>query len=71
MTETRLPFIVVYMDNGEKSEIIERLDVIIALLREVGKPEPLILKIANWFGLAVTILGILATVDILRNWIGG
>jgi len=62
----------VYTENvDEQKQITDRLDVIIELLREAGKPEPLVFRIANWFGLAVTIFGIVAVIDILRQWLGG
>ena len=56
---------------NKEDKIIDRLDEIVSLLRIIAKPEPLPLKIAHIFGLAVSILGVLAIIDILRDWLGG
>ena len=58
---------------GEKelNEITTRLDKIVALLEMSLKSPTLLNKIINGIALGISILGILAIIDIIRIWIGG
>jgi len=52
----------------ELAELNKKVDVIISVMKE---PENKFLKLVEIVGNAVGIIGILAIVDIIRNWIFG
>ena len=53
---------------AELKELNQKVDVIVNILK---KPESKLLKLLEIVGNAVGIIGILAIVDIIRNWILG
>ena len=55
----------------DESALFGRLDEIISLLREAGKPPSLISKILSGLATGDGILGILSAADVIRTWLGG
>jgi len=53
---------------AELKELNQKVDVIVNILK---RPESKLLKLLEIVGNAVGIIGILAIVDIIRNWILG
>jgi hypothetical protein len=50
---------------------LDRLDEIIALLKESGKKPPLITRIIDVIVTIVTILSVLSVIEIIKGWTGG
>jgi len=48
-----------------------RLDKIISLLEDAGKPPSLLVRIGNGVATGVGVLGILSVIDLIRTWLGG
>ena len=55
----------------DEKALWERLDKIISLLEEAGKPPSLLVRVLNGVATGAGILGIISIVDIIRAWIGG
>jgi hypothetical protein len=55
----------------DEKTILERLDRIIAILQDIAKPPPLIIRIINGAATGVEIPGVLSAIELLRSWIGG
>ena len=58
------------MSMDEKA-LFQRLDRIIFLLEEAGKQPSVFVRVLNLVATIVGILGMIAIIDIIRNWFGG
>jgi hypothetical protein len=55
----------------DEKALFQRLDEIIYLMRESQKQPSIFIRILNMAALIVTLLSIIALIDIFRNWFGG
>ena len=58
------------MDNSQLSEITNRLDEIIFVLRDSNKPVSKVRRIFDIIAAGVGIMGIIGIVDIIKTWLG-
>jgi len=55
----------------DENALFGRLDEIISLLKEAGRPPSLTSKVLGGLATGAGILGILSAVDVIRTWLGG
>jgi len=61
----------IYSMNVDEKALFQRLDEIIALLREGAKAPSKLSRLVDAVATGVGILGIIGIIEVLRNWLGG
>ena len=59
------------MDNLQLTEITNRLDEIISVLKDSFKPVSRVRRIVDIVAAGVGIMGIIGIIDIIKTWLGG